>query len=664
MAGSTSHSVSSSSTVSAGDVNQFLTLHRVTAVYQGTNVLSSGTVTGTTMVGGFGGFEGFFQPSESYVDTTFTVASTATSGITVRLPITVNDVASQVVIDNALPPSLFEQAIDCTVMIVGDNGSGDPDLTNVYAKSLLPAEFIEATSLDAWPEPEEFLIGSNDSVWDSNTFKASVANSFEGVSEVVFTTAGNWAVSTGGFSGTNVINNAVVYAPYLNETLTGWRSGPNLPTPVAGASYIVESLPYAPTSTALIMTGCGYATSYGGALTNSNVCYTASFDQSGTIGTWQAQQPLPHNVSSCYSTVVTFTTSNGDQDYVLVFDVSRQNIYYAQVESGGTISTWATVSAQSIAAGQPFVLPGSYATFTNANGNTTSYATLALVNDAVGYVYSAIAALKPSGVLTFTPWRSTSTTSLNVPSAGGPSTLAGVLGSTITSSDHYSSLFPNFTALIAADPAFSNFTSNPLLFQMGIGGDGGPQGTNGGTWVFSNNDGTYSAFGMTYSTVLSKIITLSTKAWPMTWANVPMLLTSNLTPGTTYHLVLQFATSPGPSVGVNLAMTNYNPSMGNVSRTSSTGAPGSWSNIYSDVSSTMTTEFPWQLWSGSTLPGGVNGPLLALIDDITGRVSYVWIGPQTRQLLAAAEWTTDERACFLLEYDQTTSKLSNIVEVT
>ena len=743
---SSSHSVSPQSPIASVDIDQFLSLHGVTVVRQGTNAhysqISSSATPGTDI---FSCFRGYYNPTGKLVDMPFlfnpAVVTTVSGAVTARLPITVNSTASQIIMTNDLQPSLFERAIDCVVSIVADNGHGDPDMSTVYGSTLLPAEHIEATSSSLWPEPQEMLLGTldSDAVWDVNTATGVAVPSLENIGELIYTTAGVWAIGTGGYvttgtTGTQVINNAVTYAQYGDGVLSGWLAGPPLPTPkVANNYYILESLPYGPTSETLLMTGCGYAATYGAAVTATKVCYTATFSQAGVVGAWQRQTDLPHAVSGAYSTIISLVdSSSASQDYALVFDSSRSSIYYGQISSDGSVSSWNTASHQLFAPGQPFQIGLSTANAAIAASTTPvlpagvlDSANIALVDDSAGYVYTASASVDASGNITFTPWQSTSTAVLDYVA----SSLSGVFGSSVATSSHFSSLNANVSLIAACTEAFTDISSN-AIGQYAPQASGGPQGTNGASWVFANSDGTYSAFGTTYNQVVPFVGQLSTKAYPVTWVNVPIVLTSSLPvssggSGIPYHLVLQFDSSAGVSEGVNLGMTQafgstsrtqailtattatatasfitytcpnsfiandtvtvsgFSPSQFNVvsahvvsanstsftianttaasGSSTGTGAVTGWQQIRSDA--VTNVEVPCQIWVGNTVPSGTTGYPLALVDDIDGRVSYMWIGPMTDKLLAASQWTTDTRSSQLLNYDQTTGALASITEV-
>jgi hypothetical protein len=677
-----SHAVNATSGISAADINQFLQTHGVTVIRQGANAryAAYGTPGGALDV--FNSFAGHYTPAGQYLDAPFTlntsvVSSSVTGGVTARLPISINSTVSSALIANSLKPGQFETAVDCNVSIVGDNGYGVPDFTNVYGTALLPAEFIEATSSDEWPEPQESLLGSLSSdgtVWDVIYPPYTGVPILYGIGSLVYTTAGTWAVAAGGAQkSSGRINTSVAYAQFSNGILSTWRNGPSLPTPsTSGQYYLLESLPYAPTAGVLVMTGCGTSNTISGSVTNTNVCFTATFGQDGTFGGWQQQANLPHNVSGCYVTVITLVDASGTtQDYALVFDTtptfSRNAIYYGQIASDGSISSWSTISNQAIENGQPFPIGISSTTASNqaaqASGTTAAQVTtgtvdtivVAIVNDAAGYVSSAVASLDASGTLSFSPWDTTPTSVLQY----NQNTLSGVYGDTIVSSSHAQSSL-NISLAVAASDDFTDVTVNPFA-QVAPTASGGPQGTNGASWYFPNGDGTYSAFGTSNNDVVPFVAQLSTTVYPLTWVNVPIVLTKPLPTFNQLHLILQFAEPTGKSQGVNVAMTS---ALGSTVKYSLTGATGSWNPITYDGVSVNTVEIPWQLWVGDYVTDTRLGEILAIVDDTTGKVSYFWTGPLSQSLMAAAQWTANERSCQLVNYDAATGKMKSITEVT
>ena len=697
------NSVSPQSTVAAGDIDQFLSVGKTTPVYQGTDI------NGLVVVNGL---SGWYQPSNVYVATLFSPTEDVSTTAVVRLPLSLSFMPTPTATQ---PAASKEAAVDCTVMIT-DYAFAQPVLTSVLGSTTLTAEQIEAASSATWPEPAELLLGN----W--STTSAAPNNVISGTDNVA-TVAGSWAVAAGGVNSDNNYNPEVWVANYLNGTLQPWKRGTNLPGMTSSSTtttYTPESLPYSSQGNVLALAGSATSGLTGtGNRYSSFKTYTASFGQDGTMGAWVRQADLPYgstqiatsttvststigtlslsdtsgfpqsgfvNVThgglvytgsysgisgntltgvqliwgsalslttsngdkvvsgfmDCYSTFVTLTDTNGTTtDWLLVFSTDNTTVYAGSVDESGSISSWSTITCASpFINGQPSVL--------------SDGATILIINDSAKQSVIATVSYDNTTTPTFSAWKTFPTPYTNVQRM----VTLGVFSDNILIGYKDEDGLGNVDmATVGIDLACRNTSNNSYLHSYYTSMIPAPLLSR--VWAFSNFDGTYGIFGMVSTGGTTSVV--QTTAYQVAWVNVPIELNTSLTAFSSYFVVIEVS-STSLSSGLNMpvihsAGTSY-------TLTSPIPVPPSttltWTDVYPD------TYIPMQVWGGTTMPSGADGPLMALVSDAGGadtKVTYLYIGPTDRVLYGAGEWTNHERGFFTLTYDDNNA-LTEITEVS
>ncbi len=273
-------------TLRSAAVNQFLELHGVTVVGQGSPVvtISGGLTTWQTLgVGNSGVAQSFVAP--------------ANIGW-IRLPLTSTDLAPTT-------EAGWATAAPITVGIYTDN-AGVPG--TLVASTTVPAEQVEAAQQTTWPEPADLLFGVAASDAQASLPQLPGAG-WAGMTSLV---AGAWAVL---FATQSTSPTQMWVSPFDGTDLGGWIAGSALP--VSGIDQVV----YAPTAQVIVALS-------GGAL------WAATFSQNGGAGSWQALPALA-GLGSGLIGVLTYAGA----DY-LVAVAANGATSYASLSLSANIGAW------------------------------------------------------------------------------------------------------------------------------------------------------------------------------------------------------------------------------------------------------------------------------------------------------------------------------------
>lgn len=273
-------------TLRSAAVNQFLEIHGVTVVGQGSPVvtISGGLTTWQTLgVGNSGVAQSFVAP--------------ANIGW-IRLPLTSTDLAPTT-------EAGWATAAPITVGIYTDN-AGVPG--TLVASTTVPAEQIEAAQQTTWPEPADLLFGVAASDAQASLPQLPGAG-WAGMTSLV---AGAWAVL---FATQSTNPTQMWVAPFDGSDLGGWITGSALP--VSGIDQVV----YAPTAQVIVALS-------GGSL------WAATFSQNGGAGSWQAL-PVLAGLGSGLIGVLTYEGA----DY-LVAVAANGATSYASLSLSASIGAW------------------------------------------------------------------------------------------------------------------------------------------------------------------------------------------------------------------------------------------------------------------------------------------------------------------------------------
>lgn len=270
-------------TLLADEVTQFLTLHGVQVIAQGSVVVSvSGSLSTWQTLG--------------EVDQPFTAPATVGW---VRVPLSSTELAPTT-------EDGWQSPAPVTVSIYED-ASGVPG--TLVTTTTIPAEQIEAIQASGWPEPMDVLFG--DSVADTQASLPQLVGT--GWSGFQTLTAGAWGVL---FATQSTNPTQMWIVPFDGADLGGWVDATTLP--VSGIAQAV----YAPTATVVVVES-------GGTL------YSATFSQDGTVGSWQAITLPPVTITGGVIGILTFQ----GQDFLVVV-TSTGTQYYAALSAAGDVSTW------------------------------------------------------------------------------------------------------------------------------------------------------------------------------------------------------------------------------------------------------------------------------------------------------------------------------------
>lgn len=283
-------------TLQSDEVTQFLTLHEMSVVAQGSPVV--------TVTGSLNTWQNLGEVDQPFV-------APANVGW-VRIPVSSTNLAP------TTEPG-WSNAAPITVQLCEDSG-GVPGI--VVATTTIPVEQIEAVQDATWPEPANLLFGPA----VANT-QASLPQlpgvGWTGITSLV---AGAWAVAFA----TQTPNDTQMWVSMFDGSeLTGWSSGSSLP--VSGFNQIV----YAPTAQVLVVL-------------SGTLAWATTFTQDGNVGSWQSFA-LPPAANSTGSVLGVLTYEGSD--YLVVVTVSGAT-YYALLTSSANVGTW------SVGAPFPIVING------------------------------------------------------------------------------------------------------------------------------------------------------------------------------------------------------------------------------------------------------------------------------------------------------------------
>jgi hypothetical protein len=354
-------------TAASAQVNQLLTTHPATAIYQGNRVLQPEIIYSTTQ-------NPWNVPLGTLdVDQPFTMSGTVIGRI-------------------QLPVLAVGNGADLLVSLCADNGSGQPG--TMVTQTRIPGSWISAlgaVNAPTGPATQFPVVQYSNSplavaqfnIWSEALQVVQAYNypaiTFMGISATPSTAYyQGYIIAVGGVSN-DVALSTVYTIPYSSEgVLSPTVPQPAFPNPNDGSSATIVAVDSS--TGAPVVVNCGGGTSYEGApVTNA---FTSSLTTStGQLSAWAAQAALPaaiqnHGMATWggYVYVVGGRTSSG-----LV-----NTVYYAQVQNG-QIAAWNTGTPLPLAEQLPFVVAcnGLLVVFGGANasfaGNQTAY--YAVINE-------------------------------------------------------------------------------------------------------------------------------------------------------------------------------------------------------------------------------------------------------------------------------------------
>ena len=266
----------------ADEINQFLQLHGVIVVAQGTPVVtvSGGMTTWQTL---------------GIVDQPF-VAPPNIGWL--RIPLTSTNLSPT-------DEPGWENAAPVTVSLFTNDG-GVPG--TLVASTTVPAEQIEGVQGAAWPEPDDLLFGP--AVIDPQSSLPQLPGTGWAINTSL--SAGQWGVL---FATQEADDTQMWVVPYDGQDLGGWIDGSALP--VSGLSQAV----YAPNAQAVVVLSAG-------------VLYAATFAQTGVVGSWQ-QLPIITGLGDGLIGILSYQGS----DYLIVVSTAG-TAYYAPLSTSASITSW------------------------------------------------------------------------------------------------------------------------------------------------------------------------------------------------------------------------------------------------------------------------------------------------------------------------------------
>lgn len=235
-----------------------------------------------------------------------------------------------------LPLNPVGNGADLMVSLVPDN-AGSPNLTNILAATQVPAAFINQLSATSGlanggplNQPDynaAYLTGGiTQTPWAPAAGAAGVLN------QAGFTSSGGFGIFVGGDDGATANANVSTVSADTSGALQPLVAQPSLPTPTT--SVAVTTVPG-------FVVSAGGTTTLLAANTTANVWVAGWDSNTGQIGSWSAQAPLPSPVYRA--------TASSYNNYVYVmggFNSSNNvtgNVYFALVNNG-QISAWNTVA--------------------------------------------------------------------------------------------------------------------------------------------------------------------------------------------------------------------------------------------------------------------------------------------------------------------------------
>ena len=338
-------------TAASAQVNQLLTTHPDTLLYQGASILTPN---------GTGGIPWAYQLSTVDLDQPFTMSGTTIGRVQIPL-LAVGDGA------------------DLLVSLCADNGSGLPG--TVITQARVPASWIaQLGAVSGVPGPSASIAAmqytnSPLAVAQFNRLHMGPYNSVgwtyptsggggpsTGPCSASF---GGYFIQMGGSSGSTYYNN--VYTISFNTSGDLLQAVPQPPLPVAtdGTSCAVVATDSSGNNTIVFMGGQTASGVY------SSAVYTASFDTAtGAVSAWttQTSTPVANNLFGA-------ATYNGYVYMIGGSNPGKATVYYAQV-SNGQISSWTATTPLPVAQGLSYAVAANgflfvFGGFITSNLNTS-----------------------------------------------------------------------------------------------------------------------------------------------------------------------------------------------------------------------------------------------------------------------------------------------------
>lgn len=232
----------------------------------------------------------------------------------------------------ALPLRSIGNGADLLVRLCTDNGSGFPDESNVLSATSVPASWLNnLQASDGLASAGPLAIPDFNYMYGTGSINvvpwAAPAVNESGVADfATIVTSGNYTVFLGGHTTSGAANNVCVSEYLGSGNFSLPIPQPSLPV---GTWYGCA----AATTNAII-----YAGGSTNAVGNSTNVWVASWDpNTGVIGSWSAQTPLPVGLTnSCMTSYNNTVYVFGGIDNTTTL---RNNVYYATL-SNGQFSSW------------------------------------------------------------------------------------------------------------------------------------------------------------------------------------------------------------------------------------------------------------------------------------------------------------------------------------
>lgn len=473
----------------AAQVSQHLGTHNVTPVYVGSQLVITNTNNGgnnSTTVS-YGNITDLSQP--------FTMPG----GHTVTGRVT-------------FPVLLSGAGADLTVSLYPDNGSGSPNTSNLLASTMVPQALL--AQLDAYGtsplssarNTALYLTGGKRTF----TWAPPTSGSFGASVTATPVQQGNYMISTGGIG-------AGAGTPATNVTTTLFEG-----TDLIALSVPQPALPvglylhFAAANSSFIAVGGGVT---GAGFTNQAGVWTASWNSNtGEVGSWSAQSNLPQPVSSCSAAVFNNTVYVVGGETTSGTLGSTVNTVYASTVLNGQTQGWTVQPPLPVA----LVLP--------AVGVVDNFLIVAGGQDNTGTNRSEVyySVIQADGSLS--PWKN----GPPLPQAGSVQ-LGGCSGLTtptafVVAGLQVSSGSSDAIQVLSVTP---NGIADQWTFSQyeAATGTGNSTATMG---LFNLGNGLYDLINMSFSSQSYDSVLMTT----FTQLSVPLPATG-LTPGNTYHVVIQ-----------------------------------------------------------------------------------------------------------------------------
>jgi Carbohydrate binding domain len=482
----------------SAQVNQLLTTHPDTNVYQGKPILTPN---------GTGGSLWAYQLSTEDIDQPFTMSGTAIGRVQIPL-LAVGDGA------------------DLLVSLCADNGSGKPGtmicqtrvpanwITQLSAVSGIPAPASQAPVLQYTGNP--LAVAQFNPLWTSawtlTDYVGPSATANGNSTSATAAQSGNYLLEVGGYDQTASVPVASVFSIGYSggTTFTSPVPQPSMPTALSLAGVAL-------TADTVIVVGGSTTTSVTGATAD---VYAAGWNPStGVVSAWSAQAPLPTALAG--TGAAAWTDSSGNEYVYAVGGYSTAagnavaTVYYAAV-ANGQITAWSTGPKLPVVTELASVaVVGDFLVVTGGEGSFP-YPTATF--------YAALGAGGVPG-----PWRPgpalpiTSTTCYPAVTADG----LVVLGTGSSGSG-----FPLYVFTLAVDAAGLGpawMQQSPTIGGFVLGGVGAIQVP---AAAFPAGAGQWQVFALEGSQYASSMVSVV----PM--ISVPLPATG-LTSGSTYHVLMQ-----------------------------------------------------------------------------------------------------------------------------